>query len=714
MSRAVRKKLDRRLAAALLEAGTADFRSRVFSLRRPKVDAFRRAHPEAEVRLRQVKGQALAGLAELVAQAADRMKGNGFAVFFAGSPEEALDYIDGIAVKGPVVKTKSNAAKEINLSRHLEKRGIEVVETDLGDRICQLGKVDPAHPLGPAAHLPVARVAEILSNHAGERLSPDPPELVRWARESLRDTLLKADLAITGANAIAADTGSVVLTENEGNIRMAVSVPPVLVVVAGIEKIVPTLEDCLDVVKCTAGFGVGQEIGTYVSVISGPAGKDSLFRPRGPVEVHVVLLEKGRREVVGTPLEETLKCINCGHCLRVCPVFCELGELYGKPFYGGIGVLKVAAKGDPDGAYLSGLDLCLGCRRCTSACPAGIQTPDLIALVRRQRVRKHGLAAIKKHLVRNLINLSPMKRKVFYRIQGLIGVRHGLYRKTRVKVAGRNIVPDLAARPLTGMLGKYEREACSGETVIYFPGCMHNLFFVRTGVAAVELLKKTGARAVLPPDQACCGYPALAAGDIGAARAAAARNLAFFMDMGCSPVLVDCPTCRTGLSRYHEIFESDAGGWLKASRVLAGRVRSLSAFLADRLHQLGPLSLPGTSATYHRPCHLDDEGAAADEHILRNITGLAYSPVKEAGCCGFGGAFSLDFYSLSGAIRRRRLGELLSCGPQLTVTSCPGCAYHLSEGLYRQGSRDQVLHISDLLIMSVNNTGGEKRWASKT
>ncbi|MBF7083668.1 LUD domain-containing protein [Desulfallas sp. Bu1-1] len=699
------KELHQQIKLALQDKKTADVRHRVFSLRRPKVNAFRANHPEMEVKLQRIKKEALGNLAAYTARAVQQMKHNGFRVFEAKSTEDALRYIDGIITDKVVVKSKSNAVKEIKLIEHLQKKGLEVVETDLGDRICQLGNVNAAHPLGPAVHLPVERVAEIFSNYAGEKLKPDPHELVRWARESLRDTLIRARVAITGANAIAADTGSIVLTENEGNIRMAVSVPRVLVVVAGIEKIVPSLENCLDVVRCAAGFGVGQEIGTYISVVSGLAddGK-SLLHPHGPQEVHVVLLRKGRWEILGTPLEKILHCINCGHCLRVCPVFNELGEQYGKPFFGGIGVLKVAALGNLDEAYLSGLDLCMGCRRCTEVCPAGIPTPDLIARVRERWVKQHGLKGVKKYLVRGLKRLPPLKRKLIFSSQWLYSVKNGRFRKARIKVKGRVIIPGLAKKSLTQIYRESKKDNKIGgrNRVLYFPGCMHNHFLVEVGTATIELLQKTGCEVILPREQVCCGYPAIAAGNLAAAREMAARNLSIFKEAGCPVVLIDCPTCQTGLAHYPHLFEREASGWLETSLMLVEKLQYLSTYLAGCLDKLGPLSMPGLSVSYHRPCHLKGMDVSADGHILSSIGDLTLYPAGEAACCGFGGIFSLDFYQLSAIIRRRRVRDLLGGGPEIIVTSCPGCLYHLSEGIYEQGGDTKVFHIAELIRRAVN------------
>lgn len=700
----LKKRLYAEINSALEDQKTPEVRRRVFRVRLPRVDEFRSNYPEIEIRLQQIKKESLSNLRAYSSRAIAKMEENGFKVFRAGTAVDALNYIDGVINETTVVKSKSNAAKEVNLSKHLKNRGIEVVETDLGDRICQLGNVNPAHPLGPAIHLPVERVAEIFNAYSREKLNPDPDELVKWARESLRDTLLKAKISVTGANAIAADTGSIVLTENEGNIRMAVSVPPVLVVVAGVEKIVPTLENCLDVVRAAAGFGVGQEIGTYVSVVSGLADQEnSIFRPRGPIQVHVVLLEFGRWDVLGTPLERTLQCINCGHCLRVCPVFCELGERYGKPFFGGIGVLKVAAGKDMDAAYLSGLDLCLGCRRCTSVCPTGMPTPDLIAYVRRQRVQKQGLAGVKKYLIKNLRQFSPLAKAIVYQSQWLYSGKYHRFRKTRIKIRGRGIIPGLARKTLTQMFQDNKTGDSGKKRVIYFPGCMHNLFFTEVGMATVDVLKKAGCEVILPPEQMCCGYPAIAVGDLAAAKEIAGKNLEFFRSMGFPDVLVDCPTCQTGLNYYQQLFEKDTAELQESSKKLAGGLKNVSDFLAGFLDKLGPLSMKGLSVAYHQPCHAKSRGSCADEQILKNIGQLDFKPSKETACCGFGGVFSIDFYNLSKVIRGRRVKDLIESGPEIIVTSCPGCLYHLSEGLYEQGSQTRVLHITELLSDAINS-----------
>ena len=237
---------------------------------RPGITKVSAEHPELAPALRKIKEDAINHLDTLLPQAIAAMERNGFHIYVAENAQQAADYIANITGAHLVVKSKTNTGKEIGITHRLQEQGATVYETDLGDRLAQLeGKGKSAHTLAPACHLTRVECAQLLSKDLGEELPTDPELLVGAARRALRNAFMHAEVGISGANAIAADTGAILLTENEGNIRCVTSIPRVHIVIAGIEKIVPNFTDGLTVVRTASTYGCGQDIGTYVSIIDG-------------------------------------------------------------------------------------------------------------------------------------------------------------------------------------------------------------------------------------------------------------------------------------------------------------------------------------------------------------------------------------------------------------------------------------------------------------
>ena len=301
---------------------------------------------------------------------------SGGRVHFAPSAADARDIVLKIckdAGASLVTKGKSMVSEEIGLNAHLEATGIEVAETDLGEHIIQIRHDAPSHIVAPVIHLNKEEIAEdFVRAHRGlpqDRSLSAVPDLVAEARAVLREKFVSADVGITGANLLIAETGSSVIVTNEGNGDLTGTLPKVHIVIASIEKLVPTLEDACTVLRLLARSGTGQEITTYTTFATGPARDGD---PDGPRQYHVVLLDNGRSEMLGGDFRAMLRCIRCGACLNHCPVYGTIGgHAYGSLYPGPMGaVLTPALYGIDHARDLPNASSF--CGRCEEVCPMAI------------------------------------------------------------------------------------------------------------------------------------------------------------------------------------------------------------------------------------------------------------------------------------------------------------------------------------------------------
>ncbi|GAB4470619.1 MAG: LutB/LldF family L-lactate oxidation iron-sulfur protein [Anaerolineae bacterium] len=374
---------DPRLQLAI-EGATGKFRgARLEALAElPNADALRD-------HLKAIRSTTLARLAEHLEMFERSAVQAGARVHWARDAAEACRIVVEIARQHGVTlaaKSKSMASEEIQLNRALIDAGIEPVETDLGEWIIQLAGEPPSHIIAPAIHKTRQQVAELFSKEAGRPMPPDDiPVLTAEARRLLRGKFLAARMGISGVNVAVAETGSIVLVTNEGNGRMVTSLPPIHVAIMGIEKIVPTWDDAAVWLALLARSATGQPLSVYTTVITGPARPEDVD---GPQEVHIVLLDNRRSELLGTRYEEVLQCIRCGACLNICPVYREVGgHAYGSPYSGPIGAvispLLFGLKEYEALPHASSL-----CGACLDVCPVRIDLPGMLLALRADEVQQ--------------------------------------------------------------------------------------------------------------------------------------------------------------------------------------------------------------------------------------------------------------------------------------------------------------------------------------
>ncbi len=340
---------------------------------------------------RDIKRHTIANLDHYLDQFIANVEQQGGVVHLADDTHGARRIVADIAARRGVrlaAKSKSMLTEEIDLNPALEAVGVRVVETDLGEFIVQLDRDRPSHIVSPIIHKSIPAIAQTLSRELGVEYSENPAVLVGHARRHLREVFRHCDLGISGVNFAVAQSGTLCICTNEGNGRLVCSRPPVHVALMGIEKLIPRMADLAVMLKILARSSTGQPITVYTSLISGPRrGGD----PDGPDELHVVIVDAGRRRIRDSACADVLNCIRCGACLNACPVFAHIGgHAYGNVYPGPIGKLLAPLLGDPCG-YADLPQASSLCGRCREVCPVRIDIPELLVRLRHDQVTRDDL-----------------------------------------------------------------------------------------------------------------------------------------------------------------------------------------------------------------------------------------------------------------------------------------------------------------------------------
>lgn len=391
--------------------------------------------PDLRKRVKARRMQTLEHADVVLAQLAENIRKRGGHVFFAATAADAVQYTLKVAelhnVKR-VVKGKSMTSAEVGIDPAFEKAGIEVVETDLGEYIIQLAGDSPSHIIAPCIHMDRKQIGRLFEQKLAIEYTDDPPTLTRTARKALREKLLSADMGLTGCNIACAETGHVSLVSNEGNIRMATTMPKIHVAYMGLERIAATLEEHQSLLQLLTRGAALQKLSTYVSFTGGPRQQGD---PDGPEQFHLVIIDNGRSKILGDPeFREVLACIRCGACLNICPVYGRIGgHAYNSPYCGPIGAVVTP--------LLHGIntyaDLCKGetlCGACRDVCPVENDLPRMLSALRYKLAYGDSRWQVK-----------PQKR--------LEGIGFKLWRKAIASRRGYDILLKTARGPQKGLIG---------------------------------------------------------------------------------------------------------------------------------------------------------------------------------------------------------------------------------------------------------------------
>ena len=639
-------------------------------------------------RCRELKDRALERSQELWDRVKERVEAQGGTFYLAPHAQGAREYIGKLAQESGgtlVVKGKSITSEEVELNTYLASLGLEVVETDLGERIIQLAGERPSHIIVPAIHKTKEEVARVFSEAWGRDVPDDPYLITKKVRRDLRQKFLGAQVGMTGINVVSADVPAFFLMTNEGNGRLCSTVPPVQVILTGWEKIVETVEDAFTIFDVLPVNSVGLKYSSYLSIFTGP------FNWKKGRQLHVVVLDNGRRRALEDPcFKEALRCVRCGACMNVCPVYKTVGgHTFAHIYMGGIGAAWTAITNGLEEAR-EVASLCTGCGTCLEVCPMGIPIPSLVEHVK-GLVKERGKAeraavrlVAKRRLLESAAGLAVLVAPE--RVSRLPGPARAI---TRDRVLERPQFPPF--HPWAQARGLEEGK---GGQVTLHAGCMVEYFYPGVGRDAVELLTRLGVPLQIMKEE-CCGLPARVVGDRALWEELEARN-GGNIPPG-RPLLFLCATCMSGFHRYGE-------DGMELPPLL-----DLSQFLLERL---GSEPFPGSlkaRVAYHFPCHLERHLGIREEplELLSRVDGVHLVQGEEAHlCCGGAGLYAFKYPPVSGEILKKKLEWLEREGVEVLVTSCPSCIMQLRGGVEKRGLPVKVVHMATFLLDALDERSG--------
>jgi iron-sulfur cluster protein len=652
--------------------------------------------------------------AELLQQFISNAETAGATVYLAKTAEDANNYIAELAKKKGAklaVKSKSMASEETHLNVALERAGTKALETDLGEWIIQLAGQRPSHMVMPAIHMFKEDVAELFSKETGQQEPAEIAHLVQVAREQLRQGYLDAEIGITGANIAVAETGGLALVTNEGNARLASTLPKVHVALVGIEKLVPTLEDATRIIRVLPKNATGQPLTSYVTWIRGAvpcAGEEK--------ELHIVLLDNGRSTLADSPqCQDALNCIRCGACANVCPVYQTVGgHVFGHIYIGAIGIILTA--------FFHGLEnaaeivrACIGCRSCVAICPSKIDLEEIILSLRETIGEEEGIGAGKDIVFRKVMR----NRKLFH---GLIRAASVMQKPvTRGERSIRHLplffssltewrtLPAVAEKPLRDVILQQPQKVDKPRyRVALFGGCANDFLYPELGLDLVTVMNALDVEVYYPQKQNCCGVPALYSGDKETAIELAKQNIEAMLEGNPDFVLTTCPTCTMALQRDFVEHLKDNPAWAAKAEQLAEITVDAAGFVVNQLGAADIFKELATSekVTYHDSCHLK-RGAGVWKEPRQLIETSGHELVEMAHadrCCGFGGSYSLTSHpDIAKMILKDKLADIAGSGASCVAMDCPGCMMQIRGGLEKEGSEVRAQHTIELLAEALKN-----------
>lgn len=574
-----------------------------------------------------------------------------------------------------VTKSKSMATEEIELNKHLGKLGFDVCETDLGEYIIQRLHQRPSHMVGPAMHLSLEQWAQNLDTEA------DPQAIMAEARAELRDKFINASVGISGANAAIAETGTVMIVTNEGNADLTVTLPRVHIALFGMDKLVDSLDDATAILRMLTRSATGQPIVSYVNWVSGPSGSADIAGvyvtgAHGPREMHCVVLDNGRQEMLDDPLfRDALTCIRCGACSNACPPFMAVsGHQFGHIYSGPIGLVLTPFHHGAEKAALP-ISLCAQCNACEEICPVGIPMPAQILELRR---RDHPMTMEKRAL------LSTWK--------------HPGLARTALRT-GATLAPELSPMPLARKPFRSRVDAGGeGAPVTIFASCMVDRMTPDAGVALQRILKAAGHRVEFPRGQWCCGLMCANSGDTAGARSLEG-HLLHHLARSEGPIVTPSASCFGALTQDAPSWGDVPEEWEGVTQRLRDSTRFVLDLLTQRPELVRPVEGERPRIAYHDSCQTKRQlGLVAEPRRVLELAGYEVVEMPDiALCCGFGGSFSFDWPQVADRLGEWKLEALRDTGCTVLASDNPGCLAHIQSTAHRRGLDVQIRHVLELV-----------------
>ena len=632
----------------------------------------------------------------------------GIHVHYAKDGDEANRIIAQIAKDTnckKIVKSKSMTAEETLLNHDLEAAGLEVTETDLGEWIIQLRHEGPSHMVMPAIHLSRYQVGELFSDVTGKKQDSDIDKLVKVARRELRQKYVDADMGITGANFAVAETGGIGLVTNEGNARLCSTLPRVHVALMGLDKLLPKLHDALRILKALPRNATGQQITSYVTWITGA--NECASAEDGKKEIHYVMLDNGRSELIKDPLfSQVNRCIRCGACANVCPVYRLVGgHKMGHIYIGAIGLILTYFFHGKDKAK-NLVQNCINCEACKDVCAGGIDLPRLIKEIHARILEEDG------HPLPNMLLGKVLKnRKLFHGLlraakwgQKPVAEKDGFIRHLPLifsKEHSFRALPTIAETPFRDWWKDNKPHVEKPKhRVALFSGCVQDFVYPEQMAAAVKVFAANDVAMEYPMEQSCCGLPVQMMGEMKTSKEVAIQNLRAFELGAYDYIITLCASCAGHLKHNYPKLVMDKPALKLKADEFASKVIDYSSFVHDVLKvEEKDYKKVDTKATYHAPCHLC-RGLDVHEAPRKLIEtgGMEYVECSEEEvCCGFGGTFSMKFPELSAELLSNKLNNVAETGAEVLLTDCPGCIMQLRGGLKTRGSKVKVQHIAEIM-----------------
>ncbi len=584
---------------------------------------------------------------DLFEEAISHLEQNRFKVLQAKDRQEACEVIlREIGDEKLVVKSKSNVSKEIGLTHFLNEHGIEVIETDIGDRIIQIAGHRASHATAPAVHLSRYEIAEILSEHLRKEVRPVPEEEMQAVRSDIESYLQKAKVGITGANAIAAREGAALILHNEGNITR-VRTREKHILLTAIDKIFPTVEDALLMLRLETFLATGSLFPSFIDIVAGRSKssdieKQLFYGMHKPEEAVIIFLDNGRRQILSKEKDfsDLLYCIGCGNCLLDCPAYNAVGSFFGADgMLGGRGVALSCLLRDVREGVDDGLFLCTTCGLCEEVCPMDIHAGKRLKDLRRKSLEDAKVSA-------ELNEVTQLQKAI-----------------------------DRYGTPYEKMARAEFSVPTKRSPLVLYIGCVGMTTESETTQSAIQLLNRLGVDFTLI-DEVCCEA---VKGETGSSpnRERIKQNIEKIKEAGGREVLFLCPTCFKTFLEYDA--EEKSGLTFK----------TLTSYLSEHFSFTTSKVDPST-ITYHDPCHLG-RGLGSFDGTRGLMKGLEGKWVEmehhhqESLCCGAGGGIRGFYPKFSRDIARRRVKEAEEVKADILLTDCLSCKHNLKQGVPFEG-----------------------------